>query len=75
MTDLDLTVPPYVRPGQVAVACGISRAEALTELRDAGLIERRKSGRMRVSSTRLRELRPALFERVYLWFAKSKGTM
>jgi len=61
------SVPPYLSPGQIGRACGISRRSAMTELRGAGLLERR-GPRWRVSESRLRERLPDIYDRVYAWF-------
>jgi hypothetical protein len=66
-------VPPYLNPGEIAKACGISRKRCFTELRHAQLIERR--GFWRISSSALRERLPDFYERVYEYFARRMGTM
>ena len=67
-------VPPYLSPGQVGRACGLSRKSALTELRGAGLLERR-GNRWRVSETRLRERLPDYYDRVYRHFVFDVGNV
>jgi hypothetical protein len=61
------TVPPYLSPGQIGLACGVSRKVALAELRRASLLELR-GGRWRISESRLRERLPDYHDRVYAFF-------
>jgi hypothetical protein len=60
-------VPPYLSPGEIARACGISRDKALTELNHASLVEWR-GGRRRISASQLRERLSEMYDRVYTWF-------
>lgn len=60
------TVPPTLKIGEIARACGISRKRCITELRHARLLDRR--GGWWVSSSALRERLPDHFERVYAHF-------
>lgn len=66
-------VPPYLSPGQIGRACGVSRRAATTELRNAGLLDRRgqspsSPGRWRISASQLRERLPDYYERVFEFF-------
>jgi hypothetical protein len=63
----DPTVPPYLSPGKIARACGVTRMVAMRELRGASLLEKR-DGRWRVSESRLRERLPDYHDRVYAFF-------
>ena len=56
-------VPPYLSPGQIARACKISRYRAFNELKGAKILEYR-SGRWRVSRSRLCERLPEMFDDV-----------
>jgi hypothetical protein len=66
------TVPPYLSPGKIARACGVTRMVAMRELRGANLLEKR-DGRWRVSESRLRERLPDYHDRVYTFFVLGKG--
>jgi hypothetical protein len=68
MAERERQVPPYLSPGQIGRACDLSRKSALTELAGAGLVERNNRRRIRISSSRLRERLPDVYDRVYAWF-------
>lgn len=63
-----IPVPPMLKPGEIASACGISKGRALTDLDGAGLVEKLDNGHRRVSSTRLRARFPSMYDLVYAWF-------
>jgi hypothetical protein len=71
--DIRNPVPPTLNPGEIARACEISRKRVFTELRHAGLLERR--GLWRVSSSALRERLPDYYDRVYEYYARTRGVM
>lgn len=57
-------VPPYISPGLVGKACGITRKAARSLLRRAGILER-IGGRWLVGESQLRERLPEVYERLY----------
>lgn len=60
-------VPPYLSPGQIGTAVGVSRDSAFTEVRNAGIAEKRGK-RWRISATQLRERLPDFYTRVFEYF-------
>ena len=63
-----MDVPPYLSPGEIAKAAGVSRKRALGDLRRAKLIERHTTDKgvvLRVAEGRLRESLTEYYERVW----------
>lgn len=61
------TIPPYLTPGQVAKACGITQRQARSLLERADILERIGAHWM-VGESRLRENLPEVYDRVYAHF-------
>jgi hypothetical protein len=61
-------IPPYIRPHEVARACGMQTQTARKMLRRAGILEK-LGGACVVADSRLRERLPDVYDRVYGYFA------
>jgi hypothetical protein len=61
------SIPPYLTPGQIGRACGLTRRRVLRLLRRAGIVER-FGDRWAIGESRLRDALPEVYARVYLHF-------
>jgi hypothetical protein len=61
-------VPPYLKPSAVGKACRMSRRQAKAFLKRAGILEL-IGGHWEVSTSRLREALPGVYDRVYAHIA------
>lgn len=57
-------VPPYLKPSLIGKACGLTRKEAKSLLRRAGLLERIGTHDY-VADSKLRDSLPEVYDRVY----------
>ena len=63
-------LPPYLSPGQIARANGISRYVAQKKCERAGILEADGPHRWHVSSTKLRERLDEMYGRVFDYFVE-----
>lgn len=64
-------IPPYIKPSEVALACGFSKFRALGLLRRAGALERPGGkGPDEANEDVIREELPAVHARLWVWFVE-----